>query len=276
MKPALFVCPQPYNHSVDAITSRSNPKVKLARSLHERKARQQSGQYLIEGVFHIGAALDAGAAVAFALHCPHLLRGEFAQALPTRLQQAGIDVLEVSEDVMASLSEKDHPQGILAVARQNAAKLASLTIRPTGVYLAAVAPQDPGNLGSLLRTLDAAGGEGLLLLDGGADPWHPQAVRAGMGAHFTKPIVQASFADFVVWAAAEGVGIYGSSAKAELDYRQATYTRPAALLLGSEREGLSPEQLAACQQVVSLPMRGRVTSLNLSVAAGIWLYQVLG
>lgn len=261
---------------MEPITSRSNPKVKLARSLHERKARQQSGQYLIEGVFHIGAALDAGAAVAFALHCPSLLRGDFAQALPRRLQQAGVEVLEVSEDVMASLSEKDNPQGIVAVAQQHTTPLAALSLQAAAVFLAAVSPQDPGNLGTLLRTLDAVGGSGLLLLDGGTDPWHPQAVRAGMGAHFSVPIVQASFADFVAWAAAQGVNIYGSSAKAELDFRKVGYQRPAALLLGSEREGLSAEQLAACQQVVSLPMRGQVTSLNLSVAAGIWLYEVLG
>ncbi|MCW5886991.1 MAG: RNA methyltransferase, partial [Anaerolineales bacterium] len=200
---------------------------------------------------------------------------EFAQGLPQRLQQVGVETLEASAEIMASLSEKDNPQGILAVARQQAVSLASLPVDAAAVYLAAVAPQDPGNLGSLLRTLDAAGGTGLLLLDGGTDPWHPQAVRAGMGAHFTKPVVQASFADLVVWAAAEGVLIYGSSAKAAQDFRQAAYQRPAALLLGSEREGLSPEQLAACTQVVSLPMRGRVTSLNLSVAAGIWLYHVL-
>lgn len=268
--------PRPYNHSVNAITSRSNPKVKLARSLHERKARQQSGQYLIEGVFHLGAALEANAGLDFVLVCPALLRGEFAQGLPQRLQQAGAEVLEVSADVMASLSEKENPQGIVAVAQQHPTSLAALSLQAESVLLAVVAPQDPGNVGTLLRTLDAVGGTGLLLLEGGTDPWHPQAVRAGMGAHFTKPIVQSSFADFVRWAAARDVRIYGSSAKATLDFRQAQYQRPAALLLGSEREGLSPEQLAACMQVVGMPMRGQVTSLNLSVAAGIWLYQVLG
>lgn len=270
--PAFLFGRHSYNHSVDTITSRSNPKVKLARSLHERKARQQSSQYLIEGVFHIGAALQARAALAFVLCSPSLLRGEFAQALPTRLQQAGVEVLEISEDVMASLSEKDNPQGIVAVAQQHTTPLAALSPQAEAVFLAAVSPQDPGNLGTLLRTLDAVGGTGLLLLDGGTDPWHPQALRAGMGAHFSVPIVQAGFADFVAWTAAQGVNIYGSSAKATLDFRKADYRRPAALLLGSEREGLSPEQLALCQQVVSLPMRGRVTSLNLSVAAGIWLY----
>lgn len=258
------------------LTSRSNPKVKLARNLHERKARQHSGLYLIEGVFHIGAALDAGTALALVLHCPTLLRGKFAQALPQRLLHAGVETLEVSAEVMASLSEKDNPQGIVAVAQQHTTPLAALSPQTGAVFLAVVAPQDPGNVGTLLRTLDAAGGSGLLLLEGGTDPWHPQAVRAGMGAHFSVPIVQASFADCVAWAAAQGVSVYGSSAKATLDFRKVAYKPPCVLLLGSERSGLSAEQLAACEQVVSLPMRGRVTSLNLSVAAGIWLYQVLG
>lgn len=261
--------------AMSIITSRSNPKVKLARSLHERKARQQSGLFLVEGVFHIGAALETKAALEFALFAPALLRGEFAQGLPQRLQAAGVETLEVSEEVMAGLSEKDNPQGILAVARQAAVALPSLMLHPSSLFLAVVTPQDPGNLGTLLRTLDAAGGDGLLLLEGGTDPWHPHAVRAGMGAHFTKPIVQASFAAFAAWAAEGDIHVYGSSAKAEQDYCQAAYARPAALLLGSERQGLSHEQLATCEQVVSMPMRGRVTSLNLAVAAGIWLYEVM-
>jgi TrmH family RNA methyltransferase len=129
-------------------------------------------------------------------------------------------------------------------------------------------------LGSILRTVDAAGASGLLLLDGGVDAYHPSAVRAAMGAHFWKPIIETSFSEFVAWARQQDVSIYGSSAHAKLDYRKAEYKLPGVLLLGSEREGLTEEQQAACEQVVSLPMRGRVTSLNLAVAAGVWMYAV--
>jgi TrmH family RNA methyltransferase len=257
---------------MQSIASRSNPKIKLVRSLSQRKARQESGLFAVEGTFHIGAALEARAPLEFALVAPEALRGDFARGLAGRLETAGVEVYEVSGEILASLSEKDNPPGMLAVAKQQSTSLSSLRVPPSSLSLAVVSPQDPGNLGSLLRTLDAAGGHALLALDGGVDAWHPHAVRAGMGAHFWKPIVQAGFSEFTIWAQAQGVHVVGSSAHAELDYGAVAYPRPSVLLLGSEREGLSAAQLAACEQVISLPMRGKVTSLNLAVAAGILLY----
>jgi TrmH family RNA methyltransferase len=118
---------------------------------------------------------------------------------------------------------------------------------------------------------------GLLLLESSVDAYHPTAVRASMGAIFRHAVVTASFADFVRWARRQGYHIYGSSAHAEWDYRQVeNYHKPAILLLGSEREGLTPEQCAVCERILLLPMRGKVTSLNLAVAAGVLLYTMLG
>lgn len=259
---------------MEQLSSRSNPKIKLVRSLSQRKARQESGLFLVEGTFHIGTALEAAAPLEFVLVAPDALRGDFARGLAGKLEAANVEVYEVSAEVMDSLSEKDNPPGMLAVAKQRSIPLAELSVPPASFSLAVVSPQDPGNLGSLLRTLDAAGGQALFVLEGGVDAWHPHAVRAGMGAHFWKPIVPSSFAEFTAWAKAQGVHVAGSSAHAELDYREAQYPRPGVLVLGSEREGLSAEQLAACEQVVSLPMRGQVTSLNLAVAAGILLYEM--
>jgi TrmH family RNA methyltransferase len=140
-------------------------------------------------------------------------------------------------------------------------------------WLAALAnPQDPGNLGTILRTLDAVGAGGLILLDGGADPTHPNAVRASLGALFWIPVVSATFADFLSWARGAGYQLCGTSEQGTTDYRAAAYRRPVVLLLGSEREGLTPAQEAACDLLVRLPMAGRVTSLNLAVAAGVLLY----
>lgn len=256
------------------ITSRTNPKIRLARSLPQRKAREDEGLFLVEGTFHVGQALETNAAIEFVIYVPELLDSPFAKGLIGKLEGKGINCYSTTKEIFATLTGKDNPQGLLAVARHSITPLASFTLAPSSFAVALVAPQDPGNLGSILRTVDAVGASGLLLLEGGVDAYHPSAVRAAMGAHFWKPIVQAKFSEFVSWAGQKSVHVYGSSAHAELDYRKAEYNRPCILLLGSEREGLTQEQQAACEQVVSLPMRGRVTSLNLSVAAGILMYEI--
>jgi TrmH family RNA methyltransferase len=177
--------------------------------------------------------------------------------------------------VFGSISAKDHPIGIIAAARQSRASLEDFSRGDFTLGVALVAPQDPGNVGTILRTIDAVGADGLLLLDGGADAYHPSAVRACMGALFTKPMVAASFAECVSWARRQGVRLTGSSADAETDYRAASYGRPLLIVMGSEQKGLSGEQVAACDETVRLPMRGTVSSLNLAVATGVLLYEAI-
>jgi TrmH family RNA methyltransferase len=137
---------------------------------------------------------------------------------------------------------------------------------------ALVNPQDPGNIGTIVRTLDAVGASGLILLDGGADPGHPNAVRASLGALFWLPIVSASFDDFAAWAGQHAYHIHGASEAGAATYDAVAYRRPMILLMGSEREGLTRQQEAVCESTVRLPMVGRVTSLNLAVATGVMLY----
>jgi len=164
----------------------------------------------------------------------------------------------------------------LAVARQQRRRLADLNPDNLGWGVAAVSPQDPGNVGTLVRTIDAVGANGLLLLDSGVDPYHPTAVRASLGSLFWVPIAAATFGEFAAWANGHQYHIYGTSAHDATPYQQiAAYQRPAILLLGSEREGLTPEQRVACEVVVQLPMHGRASSLNLAVAAGVMMYEML-
>ena len=141
--------------------------------------------------------------------------------------------------------------------------------------VALVSPQDPGNVGTVLRTLDAVGAACLLLLESGLDAYQPGVVRASMGMVFWKPVVNASFAEFVSWRRGHGYRLYGTSAHAQEDYRRVAYQKPGILLLGSEREGLTADQRQACDFLISLPMNGRATSLNLAVAAGVILYAML-
>ncbi len=249
------------------ITSLSNTLVKLARSLHHKKARQESGLFLVEGIHHVGEALEAGWIVETVLYAPDLLTSNFARDLIDRL---GAKSQPVSAQVMESLADKENPQGILAVVQQKKTQFSDLRSPKTSVAL--VSPQDPGNVGTILRTMDAVGAEALFLLDGGADVYHPTVVRSSMGTMFWKPIIQASFDDFAFWAHVKKYQLIGTSARADVDYHTLVPQLPWILLLGNEQKGLSLDQTKACDVTVSLPMKGRVSSLNLSVAAGVLLY----
>jgi len=250
------------------ITSLSNPLVKKVRALRQRKARTESGLFLVEGIHHVGEAVEAGWDIETILYAPDNLTSDFARDLVSRLATAP---QAVSAQVMESLADKENPQGILAIVRQRQTKIADLKSIRCGAAL--VSPQDPGNVGTILRTLDAVGADALFLLDGGVDPYHPTSVRASMGTIFWKPIAQTSFDDFVDWTRRGRYHLIGTSSHASTDYRSFTPTSPFILLLGSEQKGLSPEQINACNATISLPMRGRASSLNLAVAAGILLYQ---
>jgi TrmH family RNA methyltransferase len=257
-------------------TSRSNPKLKLIRQLRQRKARFESGLFLVEGIRHVGEAISAGAKLEFLCYSPDELDSPFARELVAAQQAEGLPCLPVAAETFASLADKENPQSLLAVVHQNLARLNDLhpVNLPWGVAL--VAPQDPGNIGTILRSIDAVGASGLILLENSADPYHPSAVRASMGALFWVPVVQASFVEFIHWAKGHHYYLVGTSAHASTDYRQVErYPRPLLVLFGSEREGLSPEQSSQCDLLVRLPMEGHATSLNLAVAAGVILYHIL-
>ena len=257
-------------------TSRNHPRIKLIRSLRQRKHRQSTGLFLVEGIRHVGEALEAQAAVEFLCYAPEQLTSDYARDLIHQHQQRGLSCLAVDTQTFSSISEKENPQGILAVVRKPDYQLAQLNPENFNWGVALVSPQDPGNIGAILRTIDAVGANGLLLLEDSADPTHPNAVRASMGTLFSYPIVQVSFADFLAWSLAHAYHIYGTSAHGSREYLSvSSYQRPCLLLMGSEREGLTAEQSAACEMVLRIPMHGRATSLNLAVAAGVMLYAML-
>jgi len=261
---------------MELISSRSNPKLKLVRALRQRKVRQETSLFLVEGIRHVGEAIEAGASLEAIYYSPELLNSDFACQLIDSQSKAGVACYATTAEVFDSLADKENPQGILAVARRPESHLTDLNPAnfPWGVAL--VSPQDPGNLGAILRTIDAVGASGVLLLESNVDVSHPSVVRASMGALFWRPVVSTSFAEFIGWARQYSYHLYGTSAHAALDFRQVqVYRSPRILLLGSEREGLTGEQKAACECLVSLPMLGHATSLNLAVAAGVMLYTML-
>lgn len=258
------------------ISARSNPLAQQIRRLRQRKARQESGLFLVEGLHPVGEAIAAGWQVEALVYAPSLLTSEFGWRLVETQTQRGGRCVAFQADLFASLTEKENPQGILAIVHQQEKSLAELSPTSVRFGVALVSPQDPGNVGAVLRTLDAVGADGLFLLDGGVDAYHPSAVRASMGAIFWETLASASFSAFAAWAREHGYLLVGSSAHADVSYRILRWDgQPTILVLGSEQKGLTPEQKQACDVVVSIPMRGRASSLNLAVAAGILLYQML-
>jgi len=259
----------------DLISSSSNPIIKLARALRQKKTRDESGLFLVEGILHVGEAAEAGWEFDTLIYCQERLKSEFGRKLVDKLITSAVRCLPVSDAAFESFAEKENPQGIAALVRQKRRRLKDMPAFEFAVAI--ISPQDPGNVGTILRSIDAVGADGLILLDGGVEPYHPSAVRASMGTIFWKPFCSASFAEFSEWAKTKGVRIIGTSAHASVDFRQIKLdARPTILLLGSEQKGLLPEQMAACDDLIALSMRGRATSLNLAVAAGIFLYALKG
>jgi TrmH family RNA methyltransferase len=259
----------------DLISSSKNPLVKQIRALRQRKTRDETGLFLVEGIHHVGEAIEAGWGIETLVYAPDQLTSDFARALVDDQIQHRVHCVALTPDLFGVIAEKENPQGILAVIRQRQLTLEYVTREHFHLGVALVSPQDPGNVGTILRTLDAVGADGLFLLDGGVDPFHPSSVRASMGTIFWKPLVQDSFDHFVNWARLNGYSLVGSSSHAKVDYR--TFRRggqPSILILGSEQKGLSEEQISACDITLSMPVKGRVSSLNLAVAAGILLYAI--
>ncbi|MCX6082469.1 MAG: RNA methyltransferase [Chloroflexi bacterium] len=255
----------------EIINSPSNPLIKLARGLHQKKVRDEFGLFLVEGILHVSEAAEAGWDFNALFYCPGRLKSEYGRQFVETQINKGVRCIQVSENAFESFAEKENPQGLAALIRQKPRFIEDISSLKFGVAI--VTPQDPGNVGTILRNIDAVGADALLLLDGGVEPYNPSSVRASMGAIFWKPFYMASFVEFSEWAKKGGIRIIGTSAHAALDYKKIKLDdRPTILLLGSEQKGLLPEQLGVCDDLVSIKMRGRASSLNLAVAAGILLY----
>ena len=256
------------------ISSITNSRIKYIRSLTHRQEREQAHLFFIEGIRIVAEAIQLHAEIHTLVYAPSLLKSQFGIELVRQQEQQGITCIEVSADVFKSVSLKDGPQGLGAVVHQRWEQLSRIQGDEGLCWIALNAAQDPGNIGTILRTSDAVGCAGLLLLGQCADPYDSGALRASMGAIFSQRLIKASFAEFVQWKRERGLTVVGTSDKGSVRYRAATYQGPLVLLMGSEREGLSPEQQAVCDMMVRIPMVGRSDSLNLAVATGVVLYEI--
>ncbi|MGH6985804.1 MAG: TrmH family RNA methyltransferase [Caulobacteraceae bacterium] len=258
--------------SARRVTSLSNPAVKLARSLHLRKAREESGLFLAEGLRLIGEGLAAGRAPRLLIRGPQSGNHPILAAAEAR----AAETLETSEAALAKISKKDNPQAALGVFEQSFVPLASLDPGSADCWLALQGVRDPGNLGTIIRTLDAAGLSAVILIGETCDPFSVEAVRATMGSIFAVQIARTGLAEFLSWRAAWTGSVVGASLAGTTALDPFGLARPILLVMGSERAGLSAELAGACEQLVKIPMRGRADSLNLAVASGILLYRFTG
>ena len=259
------------------ITGFSNPTVKFLRGLREKKHRKAAGKFLAEGLRLLTDARESG-------HVPEVLvmaAERDPHALLTQLESAvwaaGGEVIETSGDILAKITGKDNPQAVCGVFAEFDTGLAGLDRSRAKIWLVAQALRDPGNLGTMLRTGDAVGAGGLILIDDCADPFSVEAVRASMGAVFTQSIAQARWDEFLPWLRGgdpEGQ-LVAASLREAVPYRGAPYAAPCFILVGNESRGLPEDYELACDLRVTMPMRGRADSLNAAVAAAVLAYEVL-
>jgi len=257
----------------ELISSATNPLVKRMRLLGDRKHRRREGAFVVEGIQPVWQAVEAGADVEVLVVAPDLI-GSPAAGMVAAREAAGIRVARLTGELFARVSARDGPSGLAAIVRGRVPGLASLPVAPGAVFVALHEIGNPGNLGTIIRTADAAGGSGVALIGAAADPFDPVAVKASMGALFAVPVARAADpAEFFAWAAGSAVTVITTSAKARTSFWEAGYPRPLALLLGAEGAGLPDGVLAAGDLQVRIPMTGTAESLNLAVAAGLLLYQ---
>jgi TrmH family RNA methyltransferase len=255
------------------ISSRQNERVKAVRALRDKKERDQTGAFFAEGERLLRAALQTGAAFELVVLAPDRLSRSEA-ALVDALEDLKAPLLEVTPDVFDTLAFREEAQSVGAVIAQRWETLSSVS-ETKRCWLALHDIQHPGNLGTLIRTCDAVGGDGVILTGRSTDPYHPVAVRGTLGAIFSQRIVKATQAELARWLPQSGCAAYGTSPDGTKDYREVDYaTRPVVIMGGNERVGISKEQAALCDELVRIPMSGYVESLNLSVATALVLYEV--
>jgi TrmH family RNA methyltransferase len=244
--------------------------VKRIKRLRQKKYRLQEGAFFVEGLRGVLMAVEHQAPIETLIICPELLSSSVAQEM---LARTSLPQVTLARPVFESISERENPVGLAAIIQMYWADLDSLPVQPHDIFVALFDASDPGNLGTILRTIDAVGGAGLFLVGQGVDPFHGTAVKASMGTLFTVPICQISdAATLFQWATSHQVQTIATSARATADFQQAPYQFPVLLLLGSEREGLPAAVFSQANLQVTIPMMGAASSLNVAVSAGILLY----
>ncbi|WP_082652573.1 RNA methyltransferase [Aureimonas sp. AU12] len=259
---------------VKEVTSVSNPIVKDIRNLALKKHREETGLFLAEGLKLAIDALDAGWTLETLIVARSQLDNELLAKTAARTISVGADVLEASDKVLAAIARRDNPQSAIGVFRQKTVRADKIELGRDGLLVVLDRVRDPGNLGTILRTADAAGAKGVVLVGESVDPFSLEAVRATMGSIFSVPVARMDEAAFLQFRRGFNGFVVGTHMRGETDYRTPAYgKKPTLLLMGNEQAGLSEPLAAACETLVRIPQVGRADSLNLAVATGLMIFE---
>jgi len=258
------------------VSNPRDPGFLTLRSLQTHQSRSRTGLYLIEGIRHLARAVEQRALINSVFIDPSVLNNPFGQRLAGRLRKQGVPGIRLSPALYRTLTLANEPQGIGAVLRQSWLPINQVQAGPDSLWLAIESIETPGNLGTIIRTAEAAGVSGIFMLNPNCDPYDPATVRATMGSLFSQKLIRCSPREFIQWAESSGVTVIASSPAGLLDYRELPSRFPAVLIIGSEKQGLSDHLLDAADFVVRIPMRGGCDSLNAAVATGVLLFEMAG
>ncbi len=259
------------------ITSLTNDRIKAIRALEMRKVRKETGLFVAEGTSLLVTARDHGFVPETLVYQSGAAGGGVARGLVKHALDAGSEVLEVSEAVLAKLASKDNPQSLMGVFRQRFSPPPDVSkITSNDTWLALEEIRDPGNLGTIIRTADAVGLSGIMLVGTTCDPYALESIRATMGSIFAVPIVKLDRESFFTLAKAWPGEVIGTHLDAREDFRQTPYNGRELIVMGSEGPGLSGGAAAVCSSLVKIPMAGALDSLNLAIATALVLYQARG
>jgi len=254
------------------ISSATNSVVKRLRGLERKKIRMETGCFLAEGARLAEQALLRGWHVETLITGPDEQPAAHIQALIDHVIEKGGQHIQVTARLLGSISRKHNPQAVLSEIRQKPLQLDLLQPDPAGLWMGLYEIRDPGNLGTILRTLDCAGAAGIILIGNCCDPYSPEAVRASMGSVFDVALARTDFTRFDQWRRENGLKLIGASMKGPHSHTETDFITPGLILMGNEQSGLPDEVETACDHLCRIPMRGGADSLNLAQASAVLLY----
>ncbi|MCP3965226.1 MAG: RNA methyltransferase [Lentisphaerae bacterium] len=255
------------------ISSGQNARIKHAIKLRNRRTREKEKLTLLEGYRELIRGREYGMKIKEVFCCPDMFLGENELPLLKNLEENGISVMEVPDFLLEKMAYRDRPEGLVAIAEMQQHKLEDLPVKPNGLYIVAEAVEKPGNLGSILRSADAAGVDGLIICNKCTDIYNPNVIRASTGALFSVPMAEATSEETIEWLQKNNIRALAATPHTDEIYTDVDMTQGVAIVVGTEQHGLTDVWLNKADINVRIPMLGKIDSLNVATAATILLYE---